>query len=636
MQAGGLSESGVRGETSGKIREAKPGSFRAGILRGSPKCSQTIILAGTFRHRSDLVRDAGYRAPVEDMRFVIDELCNIGEALGSLEVFAEAGVGPELTAALLDESARINNEIVAPLRRVGDECHSTCENGAVKVAPGYAEGLRRLGAGGWFGISAPVEYGGQGLPEIYTTAACEMWNSADMALALAPILSIGAALAITTHAGEELKRTYLEKIYTGEWTGTMNLTESGAGSDLGAMKTRAVPEGDHYRIFGQKIFITWGDHDAADNIVHLVLARLPDAPEGSKGISLFLVPKFLVNADGGLGQRNDAFPVSIERKLGIHGSPTCVMAFGDNDGAVGYLVGRENDGLRCMFTMMNEARLKIGLQGLSIGEAACQQAASHARERVQGGGPIIRHADVKRMLLTMRALNEAMRAFAYTETLTLDRARLLGDIAQQARIDLMIPVIKGWCTEKGEEVASLGLQVHGGMGYIEETGAAQFLRDVRISSIYEGTNGIQAQDLVARKLGRDGGAAMTALLAEVEATCDGEALSDIRAALAAALADARDSTARIVARWGDNREAALAGAFDYMMQIGYLMGGWHLTRSALVAEARLRAGSDNPFYARKLATARFYMENLLPRASACAGAIRGDHRALLDYAEDWL
>lgn len=306
---------------------------------------------------------ANYRAPVEDMQFVIDELCQIGETLGTLDAFAGMDVGEDLTLALLDESAKLCGEVISPLRRVGDEHHSTCTDGKVTLAPGYANGLQQLAAGGWMGISAPVEYGGQGLPEVYTTAACEMWNSADMALALAPVLSLGAAMAINAHGSAEQKQTYLEKMYSGEWTGTMNLTESGAGSDLGVMKARAVLDGEHYRIYAQKIFITWGDHDATDNIVHLVLAKLPDAPSGSRGISLFIVPKFLLNADGSLGERNDAWPVSTEHKLGIHGSPTCVMAFGDNEGAIGYLLGKENEGLRCMFTMMNEARLKIGQIG---------------------------------------------------------------------------------------------------------------------------------------------------------------------------------------------------------------------------------------------------------------------------------
>ncbi|MEE4661955.1 MAG: acyl-CoA dehydrogenase family protein, partial [Halieaceae bacterium] len=508
-----------------------------------------------------------YRAPVEDMQFVIDELLDIENTLAGTNHFAEKGVGPDLTTALLDESARLCGDVWSPLRRVGDTQGARCENGAITITPGYADALQQLGAGGWLGISAPEAYGGQGLPEVYTTAACEMWNSADMSLALCPVLSIGAALALNTHGTEEQKATYLEKLYTGEWTGTMNLTESGAGSDLGVMKSRAVPEGDHYRIFGQKIYITWGDHDATDNIVHLVLAKLPDAPEGSKGISLFVVPKFLVNSDGSLGERNDVYPVSTEHKLGIHGSPTCVMAFGDNDGAIGYLVGKENEGLRCMFTMMNEARLKIGLQGLSIGEGAYQQAVAYARDRVQGGVPIIEHPDVKRMLLTMRACNEAMRAFAYTEAVTMDLAHHNRDAAAQARLDLMIPVVKGWLTEVGEELASLGVQVHGGMGFVEETGAAQYLRDVRIASIYEGTNGIQAQDLVGRKLGRDNGAAMEALLAEVDQTlAAASSLPAQRDALAAALADLRASTARILDAWHNDRPLALASAFDYMMQ----------------------------------------------------------------------
>ena len=581
-----------------------------------------------------------YRAPLEDMQFVIDELCCIEEQLGSLPSFAELGVGADLSTALLDESARLCSEVISPLRRVGDEHHSTCSDGKVTLAPGYADGLQQLAAGGWMGISAPAEYGGQGLPEIYTTAACEMWNSADMALALAPVLSIGAAMAINAHGSEQQKQTYLKKMYTGEWTGTMNLTESGAGSDLGVMKARAVPEGDHYRIYGQKIFITWGDHEATDNIVHLILAKLPDAPQGSRGISLFVVPKFLVNEDGSLGDRNDVWPVSTEHKLGIHGSPTCVMAFGDNDGAIGFLVGEENNGLRCMFTMMNEARLKIGLQGLSIAEGAYQQAVDYARERVQGGVAIIQHADVKRMLLTMRAASEAMRAFVYTEATTMDLAHHQRDAGAQARLDLMIPVVKGWLTELGEEVASLGVQVHGGMGYIEETGAAQFLRDVRISSIYEGTNGIQAQDLVVRKLGGDGGAAMQALLAEVDITMDAadqvDDLSVLCAALRLALADLQASTVTIAQQLKDNREAALAGAFDYMMQVGYVMGGWHLLRSGLVASAKMSAGSDNSFYPRKLATARFYAENLLPRAAACGQVVVNGSAALADYAQDWL
>jgi alkylation response protein AidB-like acyl-CoA dehydrogenase len=581
---------------------------------------------------------SSYRAPLEDMQFVIDELCEIETSLGTLDCFAEAGVGPELTTALLDESARLCGEVLAPLRRVGDEHPASCTDGAVTLSPGYADAFRQLAAGGWLGISAPVEFGGQGLPEIYTTAACEMWNSADMAMALAPTLSLGAALAINTHGSQAQKLTYLEKIYSGEWTATMNLTEAGAGSDLGVMKSSAIPEGDHYRLYGQKIFITWGDHDATDNIVHLVLAKLPDAPRGSKGISLFIVPKFLVNADGSLGARNDVFPVSTEHKMGIHGSPTCVMAFGDTEGAIGYLVGREHEGMRYMFTMMNEARLKIGLQGLAVGEGAYQKAVAWARERVQGGVPIIQHPDVKRMLLTMRALNEAMRALAYSEAITMDRAHKLQDRPLQARIDLVIPVIKGWLTEVGVELASLGMQVHGGMGYIEETGAAQYLRDVRIAAIYEGTNGIQAQDLVARKLCRDGGATMEALLAEVEATvtaCDGE-LADVGAALQRGLEELRRTTAHLLAEYSGNEDVVMGKAFDYLMQLGYVMGAWHMARAAVVSAAKVAGASDNPFYQRKMATTRFYMENILPRARGYAAVILDGGPALRSYPEDWL
>ena len=494
-----------------------------------------------------------YTAPTDDMQFLIDDVLDVGTVLGELPHYADLGLGNDLTTALLDEAAKFAADVVSPLRRVGDAHPARCSDSAVTIPPGYGDAIQQLGAGGWVGISAPQDQGGQGLPELFGTAACEMWNSADMAFALEPFLSAGAALAISAHANEALQSTYLEKIYSGEWSGTMNLTESGAGSDLGPMKTRAEREGDHYRIYGQKIYITWGDHDATDNIIHLVLARLPDAPEGSRGISLFLVPKFMVNEDGSLGERNDAYPVSVEHKLGIHGSPTCVMAYGDNGGAIGYLVGEENQGLACMFTMMNEARLKVGLQGLGASEGAYQKAVAYARERVQGGVPIIEHADVKRMLLTMRALNEAMRALAYSEAVTMDLAHAGPEEtreASQRRIDLMIPVIKGWLTELGMEVTSLGVQVHGGMGYVEETGAAQYLRDVRITPIYEGTNGIQAADLLNRKLGRDGGATMEAMQAEIRevaAKLQGHSdarLHSIGARLAESLADHVETTQR--------------------------------------------------------------------------------------------
>ena len=586
-----------------------------------------------------------YSAPTDDMQFLIDDVLTVEQRLGGLPRFSDMGVGVDLTTALLDEAAKLGADMVSPLRRVGDSYPATCTEGKVSIPPGYAEAIQALGAGGWVGICADVEAGGQGLPEIYGTAACEIWNSADMAFALEPFLSSGAALAIKAHASDSLKARYLEKINTGEWSGTMNLTESGAGSDLGPMKTRAERHGDHYKIFGQKIYITWGDHDATENIIHLVLARLPDAPAGSKGISLFLVPKFLVNDDGSLGERNDAFPVSTEHKLGIHGSPTCVMAYGDNGGAIGYLVGEENNGLACMFTMMNEARLKVGLQGIGASEGAYQKAVAYARERVQGGVAIIEHADVKRMLTTMRALIEGMRALAYTEAVTMDLAHY-GDAdersEQQRRIDLMIPVIKGWCTEVGLEVTSLGVQVHGGMGYVEETGAAQFLRDVRITPIYEGTNGIQAADLVNRKVARDGGATMEAIQAEIKTTANDLAssgnhgLQGLGSALSKALAVHVQTTQAVLAMAADDRFNALGGAFDYMMQTGYLFGGWHLGRSALVAESLHAEGERTAFCERKMATAAFYGARILPRCDAHAGAINQADSTLTDFAVDWL
>jgi alkylation response protein AidB-like acyl-CoA dehydrogenase len=586
-----------------------------------------------------------YRAPLADMSFLIDEVLDAERTLGSLPDFADYDVGPDLTTALLDEAARLAGDVLAPLRRVGDEHPATCSDGVVTVSPGYDDALRQMGAGGWLGINADVNHGGQGLPELYGTATHEMWNGANLALALAPILSSGAALAIAAHGDEQQKQTYLEKMNSGEWLGTMNLTESGAGSDLGVMKSRAVPEGNHYRIYGQKIFITWGDHEVTDNIIHLVLAKVPDAPEGSGGISLFIVPKFLVNPDGSLGERNDVYPVSCEHKLGIHGSPTCVMAFGDNQGAVGYLLGQENRGLACMFTMMNEARLKVGIQALGAADGAFQKAAAYARERVQGGVPIIEHPDVKRMLLTMKSLTEGMRALAYTEAVTMDLAHRGPEESRaslQARIDLMIPVIKGWLTEVGQELTSVGVQVHGGMGYVEETGAAQYLRDVRITSIYEGTNGIQAADLVTRKLSRDGGAAMEAVLQEIRTTlAELDAVGDpriasISRALAVSLADMEASTAYLLESLQDDVTVALGASFEYMMQTGYLFGGWQLARSAQVALKRLQEGSDNTFYQQKIATAVFYSEQILPRCAGHAAAVMSACGSLQSYPLDWI
>jgi alkylation response protein AidB-like acyl-CoA dehydrogenase len=471
-----------------------------------------------------------------------------------------------------------------------------------------------------------------------------MWNSADMALALAPVLSAGAAMTIEAHASASLKARFLPKMYSGEWSGTMNLTEAQAGSDLGALKTQAEPDGDQYRIRGQKIFITWGDHDACENIAHLVLARLPGAPEGSRGISLFLVPKFLVNDDGSLGARNDVYPVSMEHKLGIHGSPTCVMAFGDNEGAIGYLVGKPNRGLACMFTMMNEARLKIGLQGLSTAQAAYQQALAHAKERRQGNLEIWHYPDVKRMLLVMKSLTEAMRAMAYTEALNIDLIHAGPTEQHQGRprrVDLMIPIVKGWLTEVGQELASLAVQVHGGMGYVEETGVAQYFRDVRITAIYEGTNGIQANDLVGRKLTRDKGAAMYTVLEEIRETI--QALRGLDTQEGYCIADhletgteaLKTSTDTLLERWQAQPGAALRCAFDYLMQAGYTLGGWHLARSAALAKKQIDAGNPREFYPAKVATAVFYMEQVLPRAEAHAQIIARAETDLGAFPGSW-
>jgi 3-(methylthio)propanoyl-CoA dehydrogenase len=579
-----------------------------------------------------------YLAPLRDMRFVMTELAGLGE-LSSLPGFEE--VSPELAEAVLDEAAKLATEVLAPLNRSGDEQGAQLSKGGVVAADGFAKAYGQFAEGGWSGLSGDPEFGGQGLPELLHAATVEMWNSSNMAFALCPLLTAGATEALRQHGSEELKRCYLPKLISGEWTGTMNLTEPQAGSDLAAVRTKAVPEGDHYRLYGQKIFITWGDHDMTDNVTHLVLARTPDAPEGVRGISLFVVPKFLVNADGSSGQRNDAHCVSLEHKLGIHASPTCVMSFGDQGGAIGYLVGQENKGLAHMFTMMNEARQKVGIQGLAIAERAYQQAREYAKERVQGrlassksGGAvaIIHHPDVQRMLLTMKSQIEAMRAFAYVMAADMDRAHRdpsTGERARrQARVDLLIPVLKAWCTELGVEIASMGVQVHGGMGYIEETGACQFLRDARIAPIYEGTTGIQAADLAGRKLGSDGGAAMAALIAEMRqvavelARSEDTGVASIGASLASGVEALDSATAWMLHALATEPDAALASSVDYLMLTGYVCGGWQMGRAALVASRKSTANEDPDFHRAKLATARYYADKVLPKANALLAAIR--------------
>ena len=593
----------------------------------------------------------GYNAPIRDMHFVIDELAGL-ESLAALPGYEEVTL--ELADAVLEEAAKIAGEVLAPLNKLGDERGASLTKEGVVAAEGFGAAYRQFVENGWNGLSGDPEYGGQGLPWLIAAATVEMWNSANMSFALCPLLTAGAMEAIRAHACDDLKRRFLPKLVSGEWSGTMNLTEPQAGSDLSAVRTRAVPEGDHYRISGQKIFITWGDHDMTENVVHLVLARLPDAPEGTRGISLFLVPKFLVGADDSLAERNDVVCASIEHKLGIHASPTCVMSFGEKGGAIGYLVGRENEGLAHMFTMMNEARRKVGLQGLGIAECAYQAARDYATERVQGRPvgqrsgnrvTIIHHPDVRRMLLTMKSQIEAMRALGYVLSADADFAHKHSDPAKrrhhQARIDLLTPVLKGWCTELGVEIASLGIQVFGGMGYVEETGAAQYLRDARIATIYEGTTGIQAGDLVGRKLTMDNGSAMDALIGEVREVeeqlggADNVDFPAIRENLAIGIEALEQATQWMRQMIGRDPNAAFGASVNYLMLTGYVCGGWQMARAALAARARLTAGADEDFYRAKIATARFYAEQILPKATALLAVVKsGASTALaLDEAQ---
>jgi alkylation response protein AidB-like acyl-CoA dehydrogenase len=569
---------------------------------------------------------ADYAAPLADMRFALNEIVNLSE-VARLPGCEQAA--PDIVNQVLEEAAKLAGDVIAPLNAVGDRERSRLENGVVRTPKGFAEAYRAYVEGGWNALPFDPEHGGQGLPQVVSTAVLEMWTSANMAFSLCPLLTIGAVELLQAHGSPEQKRLYLEKMISGEWTGTMNLTEPQAGSDVGALRTRAVKKGDHYEITGQKIFITYGDHDMAANIVHMVLARLPDAPAGTRGISLFIVPKRLVNPDGSLGEHNDLRPVSLEHKLGIHGSPTCVMAYGDRGGATGYLVGEPNRGMELMFTMMNNARLNVGLQGVAIAERAYQQARDFARVRVQGKVvgvksdgplPIIHHADVRRMLLDMRSSIEAARALTYYVAAGIDRARHHPDTEerkrQQRRVDLLIPVVKAWCTDLGVEVASTGVQVHGGMGFIEETGAAQHLRDARITPIYEGTNGIQANDLVARKIGRDGGAAAKELIAEMR-RLDKVSLSTGLDALSRATAWMAETVTTDMPR-------ALAGSVPYLRMLGTVVGGWLLAKGAVAAEQALtKPDGQSGFLQAKVALAQFFAEHRLATAPALLPAITG-------------
>jgi alkylation response protein AidB-like acyl-CoA dehydrogenase len=581
-----------------------------------------------------------YAAPLRDIRFVLNELGLLSTA-SALPGGEE--LNDELAGAILEEAGRFAGEVLAPLNTIGDQQGATYENGVVRTPEGFADAYRAFVEGGWPSISFDPDHGGQGLPWLVNTAVLEMCVAANTAWSLGPILTMGAVELLAAHGSEEQKAVYLPHMISGEWTGTMNLTEPQAGSDLGALRCRAVREDGHYRIKGQKIFISHGEHDWTDNIVHMVLARTPDAPEGPKGISLFIVPKFVVNEDGSLGQRNDLRCVSLEHKLGIHASPTCVMSFGDDDGAVGYLVGEENRGLMHMFTMMNNARMNIGMSGLAITERAYQQARDYARERVQFG-PIIRHPDVRRMLMTMKAHIEAMRGLVYDAALSLDLSKRHSesDVRREAhaRVDLLTPVVKAWCSDNGAELTSLAVQVHGGMGYIEETGVAQHYRDARIASIYEGTNGIQAIDLVSRKVLRDGGAAANGYIDEIRgwlAGLEGQELgvaTNLPKRLESALEALASTTQWLVDQGEAGQAQALAGASPYLRLFGIVAGGGIMARSAAAALAARKNGGDIAFYDGKLVTAGFYGDHILPQANALATAITEGADEVLALDED--
>jgi 3-(methylthio)propanoyl-CoA dehydrogenase len=588
-----------------------------------------------------------YSAPLEDMRFVLENIVDL-PALSALPGFEHAE--PEMVYGVLEESGRFFAQEFGPLNRVGDTQHSRRnDDGSVTTPDGFARAYQRYVDAGWAGVPFPAEYGGGGFPWLVAIAMQEMVTAANMGFSLCPLLTQGAIDMLLHYGSEEQREVYLPRMITGEWTGTMNLTEPQAGSDVGALTTKAAPADDGtWRITGQKIFITYGEHDLADNIVHLVLARVPDAPPGTKGISCFIVPKFLVDEDGSLGERNQVECVSLEKKMGINASPTCVMAY---DGAVGYLVGEANEGMRYMFKMMNNARLSVGVSGLALGERAYQQAVAYAEERRQGRAPgaapgeasaIVDHPDVRRMLLTMRANIEALRCLAYLNAESIDLAAHHPDeavrTARSELADLLTPVTKGWGTDLGNELTSLAVQVHGGMGYIEETGVAQHYRDIRIAAIYEGTNGIQAMDLVARKLPMRAGGVVADYLAGIEATAGelsgaGGDLATIGKRLADAHASLRTTTDWLLANAQADPNNLLAGAAPYLRMCGIVTGGWLLGRSAQAAQRLLDAGEgDADFLRQKLVTARFYAEQILPQAAGLAPSVTAGPADLLAAA----
>ncbi len=592
-----------------------------------------------------------YLAPLRDIRFVLAQVAGLDEVAG-LPGCEEATA--DVVDAILEEAAKFAGGVLSPLNQVGDRLGARWAAGAVTMPEGFRDAYRQFAENGWGALDCPPEYGGQGLPKLVAAPVAEMWKAANHAFSLCPLLTRGAIEALELTGTSSQKERYLPKLVAGQWTGTMNLTEPQAGSDLAAIRTRAEPHSDgSYRLFGQKIFITYGEHDLAENIVHLVLARLPGAPAGVKGISLFVVPKFLVNADGSLGARNDAWCASIEHKLGIHASPTAVMVFGEHGGAIAELVGEANEGLKYMFIMMNAARYSVGLEGLAAAERAYQKALAYARERIQGRAidgsatdvPIVRHPDVRRMLMLMKSQIEAMRALAYVVAAAQDKAMHHPDAEersrQQAFVELMIPVVKGWLTETGNELAYLGVQVHGGMGFIEETGAAQIMRDVRITSIYEGTTGIQANDLIGRKLARDGGAAIRAVVEEMRqaaaaATEAGPELTVVAAALERAVDALSGAAEYVVANFGRDVRAVAAGAVPFLKLLGVVGGGWQMARAALAAARLAGAGDADPFYLAKIGTARFYADHVLVQAEGLARIVVDGGPSVLAVPEQLL
>ncbi len=585
-----------------------------------------------------------YKAPIRDIEFVINEVANLQEIL-ELPKFKDFDV--ETVSAVVREGAKLSEEVLGPLNKSGDVEGATWSEQGVQTAGGWQEAYQQFAEGGWCSVAFDPEFGGQGLPQLVSTAVQEMWAASNMSFSLCPLLTQGAIEAVDNHASDSLKELFLPKMAAGEWTGTMNLTEPQAGSDLSAIRAKAEPVGDHYLITGQKIFITYGEHDLTDNIIHLVLARTPDAPPGVKGISLFVVPKINVNEDGSLAEKNDVRCASIEHKLGIHASPTCVMSFGENGGAKGYLVGEENKGLMYMFTMMNQARHAVGIQGYAIAERAYQQAVAYARERIQGKPigvkageslAIINHPDIRRILMTMRSQVEAMRALACVSAAAFDRGEAHEDPEKRAyyqrRGELLTPIVKGWSTELGVDIASLGIQVHGGMGFIEETGAAQHYRDARIAPIYEGTTGIQAGDLIGRKFIRDGGQGLRELLGDMKAVLeqiggkDHSEMKDIKAALEHAIQSV-EAAVGFLLKVDDPRVPA-AASVDFLMLMGYACGTWVLAQSALAAQAKLAAGEvEEVFYRTKITTVLFYCHHIQPKTVSHLQALKHSQDSLI-------